>query len=49
MSRVGNRPITIIKGVEIKSENSLVSVKGPKGELSLKIDPDFTVSVTDKS
>ncbi|MDD4203324.1 MAG: 50S ribosomal protein L6 [Candidatus Omnitrophica bacterium] len=48
MSRVGNRPITIIKGVEIKSENSLVSVKGPKGELSLKIDPDFTVSVTDK-
>ena len=46
MSRVGNKPIAITKGVQIKSENSHISVKGPKGELSINIDPDFTVVVT---
>ena len=48
MSRVGKKPISITKGVEIKFEDALVSVKGPKGELSLIIDPDFTLDITEE-
>jgi len=33
MSRVGKKPITIPKGVEVKIEGNLVKVKGPKGTL----------------
>ena len=33
MSRIGKTPITIPSGVEIKIENNLVEVKGPKGTL----------------
>ncbi|MDL1890793.1 50S ribosomal protein L6 [Nitrospirales bacterium NOB] len=33
MSRVGNSPIDIPSGVEVKIERSRVSVKGPKGSL----------------
>ena len=34
MSRIGNNPIAIPSGVEVKVENNVVIVKGPKGELS---------------
>ncbi|MEN3001212.1 MAG: 50S ribosomal protein L6 [Armatimonadota bacterium] len=34
MSRVGKRPIPLPKGVEVKIEGNLITVKGPKGELS---------------
>lgn len=38
MSRVGKLPITIPAGVEIKiDENNLVTVKGPKGELTQQL------------
>jgi large subunit ribosomal protein L6 len=37
MSRIGNRPIQIPSGVEIKIDKALVSVKGPKGQLDQKI------------
>jgi large subunit ribosomal protein L6 len=47
MSRVGNKPINIPQGVDIKIENNTVSVKGPKGELSQKIDPDIKVEIKD--
>lgn len=47
MSRIGNAPISIPKGVEIKTEKNLVTVKGPKGELTQKIDPDLTVKIED--
>lgn len=50
MSRVGNAPIEIPAGVEINvADNNVVSVKGPKGELSQKIDPDMKVSIEDGS
>ncbi len=39
MSRIGNLPIDLPKGVEIKvDDNNLVTVKGPLGELSEQID-----------
>ena len=33
MSRIGNKPITIPAGVDVKINGSEVTVKGPKGEL----------------
>ncbi|MDD3919077.1 MAG: 50S ribosomal protein L6 [Candidatus Pacebacteria bacterium] len=33
MSRIGKKPVKIEKGVEVKIENGMISVKGPKGEL----------------
>jgi large subunit ribosomal protein L6 len=34
MSRIGRKPITVPSGVEIKVDGPVVTVKGPKGELS---------------
>ncbi|MEM8964934.1 MAG: 50S ribosomal protein L6 [Bacteroidota bacterium] len=45
MSRIGNQPISVPEGVSISRENSLVKVKGPKGELSQKVDNDFELKV----
>ncbi len=46
MSRIGRTPITIPAGVTVKvAEDNLVSVKGPKGELSRKINQDMKVTV----
>ena len=40
MSRIGKLPVTVPAGVEIAiSDNNLVTVKGPKGELSEQISP----------
>lgn len=36
MSRIGKKPIQIIDGVEVKSLNGLIEVKGPKGTLTMK-------------
>ena len=44
MSRIGKNPIPVPEGVEVKIEPGLVTVKGPKGELSEKISRDLTVS-----
>lgn len=45
MSRIGKAPIEIPAGVTIKVDNNTVTVKGPKGELSQKVNPDLTVNV----
>ncbi|MFD6053849.1 50S ribosomal protein L6 [Agromyces sp. NPDC060279] len=37
MSRIGRLPIDIPAGVEVKIDGSAVTVKGPKGELSLTV------------
>lgn len=47
MSRVGKAPINLPAGVTIDIKGSTVTVKGPKGELSQKIDPDMIVKVED--
>ena len=33
MSRIGNKPIPLPKGVEVKSDGNAITVKGPKGSL----------------
>jgi len=47
MSRIGNRKIVIPEGVTVTAENNIVTVKGPKGELSLEISRDITVSINE--
>ena len=43
MSRIGNKSITIPQGVDISIDGSHVKVKGPKGELSIKVDQSMKV------
>jgi len=49
MSRIGNAPVEIPQGVEINIEKGLVTVKGPKGELTQNIDTAITVEVEDNN
>ena len=48
MSRIGKLPITLPAKVEISvASDNTVTVKGPKGTLSQKIDPDIKVKIED--
>ncbi|RZK26980.1 MAG: 50S ribosomal protein L6 [Flavobacterium sp.] len=48
MSRIGKQPIAIPSGVSIKvSDSNIVTVTGPKGTLTQKVDPDITLSMGD--
>lgn len=48
MSRIGNLPISLPQGVTIKVDKSnVVTVKGPQGELTQKVDPDISVEEKD--
>jgi len=47
MSRVGNRKITVPTGVTVTVEGNIVTVKGPKGELSTEINENITVNVNE--
>ncbi len=49
MSRIGNRKLVVPEGVTVEVANDVVTVKGPKGTLSTKVDnKDITVEVLDK-
>ena len=43
MSRIGKAPITVPSGVEVEIQGRQVAVKGPKGELDIKVPVDITV------
>src|SRR5438309_6718880 len=45
MSRIGNKPIPLPKGVEVKQDGKSVTVKGPKGSLVTAIVPGIGVKV----
>ena len=47
MSRIGKLPISIPAGVTVTLDNGVVNVKGPKGELSQKVDPSIIVKIAD--
>ena len=49
MSRIGNRIITIPAGVTVEYNDNVVTVKGPKGELSQKIVNGLNVKIEDGS
>ncbi len=47
MSRIGRKPINIPAGVTVTVAEGVVTVKGPKGELTQAIHPNMTVEIND--
>ena len=47
MSRIGKLPISIPAGVTVSQSNNVVTVKGPKGELTQYVDPSIKVNIAD--
>jgi len=47
MSRIGKRILTIPEKVNVELENGVLTVKGPKGELTLNIDKNIEVNITE--
>ena len=45
MSRIGNRILALPENVTVTVDNNIVTVKGPKGELSTEINKNITVTV----
>ena len=45
MSRIGKRILTIPENVNVNFEEHVLTVKGPKGELSLNIVPELEIKV----
>ena len=43
MSRIGKQPIPIADNVDVAIDGASVSVKGPKGELSMEVHPEIIV------
>ena len=48
MSRIGKLPIAIPAGVTVTLKDDVVTVKGPKGELSQYVNPLITVTINEK-
>jgi large subunit ribosomal protein L6 len=45
MSRIGKKPVALPKGVTASVDGQTVKVKGPKGELSVKLVPEVSATV----
>ena len=49
LSRIGRKPVNIPAGVEAKFDNGVLTVKGPKGTLTLNVNPAMIVEVNAES
>ena len=49
MSRIGKSPVKIPSGVDVKLNDNIITVKGPKGELSQELDSCVTLSIEDNT
>ena len=48
MSRIGRMPITVPAGVDVKiGEGNVITVKGPKGELTQTMRPEMIITMED--
>ena len=45
MSRIGNKPIEVPEGVEVKIDGHKITVKGPKGTLEREVHKDITLEM----
>ena len=45
MSRIGNKPITVPEGVEVKIDGKHITVKGPKGTLEREIHRNISLEM----
>ena len=49
MSRIGKRVLAIPENVNVNVENNTITVKGPKGELSLELVKNISVKLVDNT
>jgi large subunit ribosomal protein L6 len=49
MSRIGNKPISLPDGVTLSTNKNVVTIKGPKGELTQEIDAEFKLEENEGS
>ena len=49
MSRIGNRKVVVPAGVTVTNKNNVVTVKGPKGELSLDLVKGIEVNIEENT
>ena len=49
MSRIGNKPIAVPAGVEVKLDGKKLTVKGPKGTLEREIHKNISVTMEDNT
>ena len=47
MSRIGNKPITVPAGVDVKIDGQHITVKGPKGTLERTVEPEISMKLED--
>ena len=47
MSRIGNKPITVPDGVEVKIDGHKITVKGPKGTLEREVHKNISLEMKD--
>ena len=47
MSRIGNKPINLPQGVSATLEDTSVTVKGPKGTLSMSAHPSMNIAINE--
>ncbi len=45
MSRVAKKPVSVPKGVEMNQSGGALTVKGPKGELNMQLNPEVAVTI----
>ena len=45
MSRIGNKPITVPEGIDVKIDGQKITVKGPKGTLEREIHNNMSVKL----
>ena len=48
MSRIGKQPIEIRDGVTVTQKEETLEVKGPKGQLELRLHPLIKIEIKDK-
>lgn len=49
MSRIGRQPVRLPSGVSAEVKGQTVTVRGPKGELSMEVHRDISVGLDDES
>ena len=49
MSRIGKLPIEVPAGVTVNIADNVITVKGPKGELKQRLNPDIPVEQKDNT
>lgn len=45
MSRIGRKPVPTVKGVKIEKKDGMLTVKGPKGELTARVPEEISFDI----